>query len=139
MSREITAAWAKSWYLMLSMTIDEIKEQIATSLDACCDEQWFSILDHTTPGHYGVEDLSFRLASKDLWIDVPQKAFYFKNGTLSFSARLGSSREEDAIDINHSQLVSGLGTFDFDASGDITVGDLEINEEIDLLERSAKA
>jgi hypothetical protein len=117
------------------VTLDEIKEQIARSLDAYCDEQWFSILDNTTPGHYGVENLSFRLASKDLWVDVPQKAFFFKNGARSFSARLGSSREEDGLDINFSKLVPGLGTFDFNASGDITIADLEINEKIDLLER----
>ena len=121
------------------MNLDQIKEQIITALDAYCDEQWFSVLDHTTPGHYGVEDINFRIAPKDLCVEVPARRFYFRNGTLSLSARLGASREEDAIDINHSQVVSGLGTFDFDASEDIAVGDLEINEEIDLLERSAKA
>lgn len=70
---------------------------------------------------------------------MPAKRFYFKNGTLSFSARLGSSREEDGVDINFSKVVSGLGTFDWDTSGNITVDTLEINEEIDLMEPSSKA
>ena len=122
------------------MTIDEIKEQITTALDAYCDEQWFSILDHTSPGHYGAEDIGFTVAQKDVWVDVPARRFSFKNGTLSFLARLGSSREEDGVDVKFSKVVSGLGTFDFaSSSSEIIVGELAINEHLDLYEDGKKA
>jgi hypothetical protein len=116
------------------MTIDEIREQIATSLNIHCDEKWFSILDDTTPGHYGVEDLKFELAIDDIWVDIPKKTFFFKDGTLSFSARLGSSREEDGVDMDFSKVVSGFGKFDFEGCRDVKVLEFKINEKIDLFE-----
>ncbi len=116
------------------MTIDEIRERIAISLDMKCDAHWFSVLDDTSPGHYGVEDLEFQLATKDIWVDIPKKTFTFKDGTLSFSARLGSSREEDGVDMKFRKAVSGSGTFDFEGARDVEVLEFKINEKIDLLE-----
>lgn len=114
------------------MTIDEIREQIATAMNKRCDEIWFRVLDNTTPGHYGVEDIGFLIDMKDVWVDVPAKMFTFRKGTLSFSARLGSSREEDGMDGTFKKLVSGSGKFEFVQGDAITVRDFQINETLDL-------
>ena len=114
------------------MTIDEIREQIATAMDMTCDEQWSSILDNTTPGHYGFWDLEFYVPIQNIWVEIPNKTFTFRGGKLSFTARLGSSREEDGVDHKVSKVVSGSGTFDFDGSTNIKVIDFKINEDIDL-------
>ncbi len=114
------------------MTIDQIREGIAISMDMQCQEIWFGILDHTTPGHYGVEDIEFQIAIASIWVDVPKKTFTFRDGTLSFSARLGSSREEDGMDGNFSKTVSGSGKFEFGDAHDIRVTEFSINESLDL-------
>ncbi len=112
------------------MSLDEIKAKVATALDGC--DEWFSVLDHTTPGHYGVDDLSFRVASRDLWVEVPSKKFYFEKGALSFVARLGASREEDSVDARVSKVVSGSGSFRLTAVDDVEIDHIEINEHISL-------
>jgi hypothetical protein len=119
------------------MTIDEIREQIAISLNMKCDDLWSVILDNTTPGHYGFEGLECQVAIEDIWVEIPKKTFTFKNGTLSFLARLGSSSEKDGVDVKVRRTVSGSGTFDFEDTRDIKVLDFQINEEIDLYEGGA--
>jgi hypothetical protein len=116
------------------MSIDEIKDRIATAMNIHCDERWWSILDDTTPGHYGVEDLEFQIELADIWVNIPQKTFTFKKGILSFSARLGSSKADDSVDVNVRKRVSGSGTFDFDSAQGIKVLGFTINEEIDLFD-----
>lgn len=117
------------------MTIGEIKENITIAMDRKSDEQWGDVLANTYPGHYGVEDIHFQIDSgKDMWVNVPQRTFTFKNGTLSFSARLMSSRDEDSIDKNVSRTVSGEGTFEFGAKKEMEILSLSVNEEIDLIE-----
>jgi hypothetical protein len=69
----------------------------------------------------------------DIWVDVPTRTFQFKQGLLSFSARLGSSRDEDSVDILHNQAVSGEGAFEMLPASKIRVTDFRINERIDLI------
>jgi hypothetical protein len=116
------------------MTIDEIRERIAISMDTKCDYQWSCILDNTNPAHCGFRDLGFQLATNDVWVEIPKKTFTFQKGALSFTARLGSSNERDGVDVKVRKTVSGSGTFDFDGSFDIQVIDFKINEGIDLVQ-----
>ena len=116
------------------MSIDEIREQIAISLDVRCYDTWGNILDDTNPGHYGLDDVEFQIAINDIWVDIPKKAFTFKDGTLSFSARLGASSERDGVDMSFEKVVSGSGTFEFPRAGGINVLGFKINEKIDLFE-----
>ncbi|MEJ1973200.1 MAG: hypothetical protein WDM96_12285 [Lacunisphaera sp.] len=118
------------------MTIDEIREQIAISMDMHGTEIWFGVLDHTDPGHYGVEDVEFQIDPKDIWVDIPTKAFTFKKGTLSFSARLMSTR--DGLDKDCSFTVSGSGKFEFAAAGKIDATEFRINEQLDLIDGSSR-
>ena len=114
------------------MTIDQIREQIATAMDMTSNDHWSNILDNTTPGHYGFWDLEFYLPIENIWVKIPDKTFSFRGGALSFTARLGSSREEDGVDHKVRKVVSGSGTFYFDGSTNIKVTDFKINEQIDL-------
>lgn len=114
------------------MTFDQIREEIAIAMNMNCAEHWFGILDHTDPGHYGVEIPEFEIAITDIWVNIPAKTFTFKRGTLSFGARLGSSREEDGADMDFSLTVSGEGKFRFVGSNKIEVLEFGINESLDL-------
>ena len=58
------------------MTIDEIRNQIVTEMSSN-DVLWFSVLEETSPGHYGVDDIQFSIGSNDIWVDVPKKTYTF--------------------------------------------------------------
>lgn len=114
------------------MTIDEMREGIAIAMNTRCAEQWFSILDNTDPGHYGAEIPEFAIDITDIWVNVQERTFTFKQGTLSFGCRLGSSREEDGVDMDFSLPVSGEGEFRFSDARTVEVVRFSINESLDL-------
>jgi len=114
------------------MDYNEIKDRIATAMHYHAN--WFDLLDDTTPGHYGVDDVEFDVALADIWVDIPKRTFTFKNGTLSFTARLLSSNEDDGVDLDVRKAVSGTGNFEFLEGRQIDVPDFEIQQHIDLLE-----
>lgn len=114
------------------MTIDEIRDKIAAAMNMKCDPIWWSILDNTTPGHYGVDDISFEIDLNDIWVDFKTKTFTFKKGELSFEATLGSTN--DGVQTMVKKVVSGKGEWKFLGSNDIEVAKFEINESIDLME-----
>ena len=76
------------------MEIDKLREKIAEKLnwgDALI--KWIDILQDTNPANYGVEDIDVYVDYKDIWVDIPDKNFTFKNASVSFSARLVSSND----------------------------------------------
>ena len=116
------------------MTDPEIQKQIAESLDMNSDDLWSEALIDTIPEHRGLDDLSFEIMADNLVIDSSLRTFTFKNGTLSFSARLGSSSETDGVDVPVSKAVSGSGTFAPNGTRAVKILTLRINERINLLE-----
>jgi len=114
------------------MKIDLIRDKLVDSLcsaDACIN--WINLLDDTNPGHYGVEDVDVDVSMKDIWVDIPEKSFKFKNANLSFCARLVGSK--NGYYQTFSKVVSGYGKFNFAKSGkDIEIKEFEINESIEL-------
>lgn len=116
------------------MDIDLIREKLADKL--CSAEEcinWMDILQDTSPGNYGVEDVEVLGSMKDIWVDIPKKTFTFKNTNLSFSARLGGSSDKNGYDESFTKVVSGYGKFDFAIAGqDINIIEFSINEEIEL-------
>lgn len=116
------------------MTIDEIREQIASALAEDAQEQWYSILDDTSPGHYGLEDFEVEIESRNVWVDIPSKTFSFKNIRISFTARLGASSEEHGLDTPFNKVVSGEGKFDFTNAATVKVETFHLSEPIDLFD-----
>lgn len=116
------------------MHIDEIRERIAGKLSSAEEMlSWIDLLQDTSPGHYGIEDLDSDVNAKDIWVDVPKRQFTFKNANISFGARLGASSDKHGYDDNFSKIVSGQGKFDFSNGGtDITIIEFSINEHIEL-------
>ena len=116
------------------MEIDLIREKLADRLcsaDECIN--WMNLLDDTSPGNYGVEDVDVHVTMKDVWVDIPKRSFEFKNANLSFSARLGGSSDKNGYDEKFSKVVSGSGMFDFSKAGkDIEIKEFAINESIEL-------
>jgi len=118
------------------MHIDEIRERLADKLSSAEEiVNWIDLLQDTSPGHYGIEDVDIDVSSKDIWVDVPKRQFTFKNANVSFSARLGASSDEHGYDDNFTKTVTGQGQFDFsNGSKDITVTNFSINEHLELYE-----
>lgn len=115
------------------MEIESIREKIVEKLDSGeTIELWFQVLNDTTPGHYGVEDIDVNIKSEDIWVDVPARTFSFKKLSLSFKARLWASNDRDGYDENFKLTLSGDGHFDFKGPNDVTVKDFHVNEPLDL-------
>ena len=116
------------------MDIDTIRTKLAEKLSSpekCID--WMSLLDETNPGHYGVEDVEIGISFEDIWADVPQQTFTFKNTKLSFSARLGGSSDRNGSDQSFKLTVSGSGGFRFiDSNQQLDIDEFSINEHLDL-------
>ena len=117
------------------MKISEINDEIATGVCAAYS-RWLEILENTTPGHYGVNDCDVDVHPKDIYSDVPNGCFTFKNATLSFSVRLGGSSDESGFDVKCKKVVSGEGSFKFENAKKIKVLDFSINEELDIYDDS---
>jgi len=117
------------------MEIDTIREKIADALcspEACAE--WNEILEETSPGHYGINDTDVYAEMKDIWVDVPNRTFEFKNTSLSLNLRLMASSDKEGMDENFTKTVSGSGKFDFTPGGsDVVISDFTINNlPIDL-------
>jgi hypothetical protein len=112
------------------MIIDEIREKIAEAMSSDSDEIWANILDRTSPGNYGMENLMFSIDLNDISVDIPDNSFTFKNGIFSFLAHLGVTSEEDSMDFNFSKCVSGNGEFLLSQGGKVTVSEFQINEAL---------
>jgi len=116
------------------MEINLIREKLT---DIICSNElhdnWVNILQNTNPGNYGVEDIEVNMDSKNIWVDIPERNFTFKNAEISFSARLGGSNERNGYDANFSKKISGHGQFEFiKNSSDLKITKIEINETLDL-------
>jgi len=96
-------------------------------------DKWVNILQHTNPGNYGVEDIQVNIDSKNIWVNIQERTFTFKNAEISFSARLGESNEKNGYDANFRKKISGQGQFEFVRnSEDLRITEIEINESLDL-------
>jgi hypothetical protein len=113
------------------MEIDVIREKLSEKLDDLF--LWNDILQETDPGNYGTEDVEVIIYPQDIWVDIQSRTFTFKNGNLSFCARLVSSNDEDGYNEDFAFTVSGSGEFEFiEKSKDIQINKIEINEKLDL-------
>ena len=116
------------------MSIDEIRDKLSIAI-ADDSEAWLSSLDETEPGHYGVEDWEVLITKDDIWVEVQERSFTFKNARFNFALRIGSSNDEDGYVESFKRVVSGSGTFEFAANGkDITVTDLDLEYDLSLFE-----
>lgn len=121
------------------MDINKIRECISDKLSSVVThELWGDILQETSPGNYGFEVDSVSVGKNDIWVEIPERTFSFKNLNLQFSARLGASNERDGYDENFEFILSGSGTFSFEkGSQDINVEGVVIKEDLELYGDSA--
>jgi len=116
------------------MDIDDIRESISNNLSSVeTHELWGDILQETNPANYGFEVDYVSVEKKDIWVDVPNRTFTFKNLELQFSARLGASNLRAGYDQDFQFKLSGSGTFSFkEGSRDIEIERIDIGENEDL-------
>jgi len=100
------------------MDINDIRTSISNKLYSVeTHELWDDILQETSPANYGFEVDVVSVDKQDVWVDVPNRTFTFKNLDLSFSVRLGASNDRDGYDEDFQFKLSGSGTFSFDKAG----------------------
>ncbi len=113
------------------MEINKIRETLS-DLVANHHDFWLEALQDTSPAHYGINDWDVCVYPKDIWVDIPNRSFKFKNATFTFDIRLGESGE-DGADSNFEEQVSGYGIFDFLPNEDIQINELFLdNTTIEL-------
>ena len=116
------------------MEINLMREKLT---DIICSNElfdnWVNILQYTNPGNYGVEDIQINVDSKNIWVNIQERTFTFKNAEISFSARLGGSNEKNGYDANFNKNLSGKGQFEFVRNSEkLRITEIEINESLDL-------
>ncbi|EIP98807.1 response regulator with CheY-like receiver, AAA-type ATPase, and DNA-binding domains [Opitutaceae bacterium TAV1] len=114
--------------------IEQLKEGVVKALNYHDLEHLHEALNDTDPGHYGVDDVEFSVALEDLDLDRALRRFSFRGAQLSFTARLGSSREEDSIDLPSIKEVSGSGAYELGPKGSVSVTAFKITASLNLFE-----
>ncbi|WP_339608888.1 helix-turn-helix transcriptional regulator [uncultured Roseivirga sp.] len=114
-----------------SMTLDKIREKIAEKLPF--DPAWLSKLDDAEPGPYGVNDSDVKLSMNDIFVNIPQRTFEFKNARFYFDLNLISSK--DGIAHKDTKEANGSGTFTFSGKNndEIQIRIIKIDVDLDLM------
>lgn len=115
------------------MKIDEVRESIANRLGSYdVFDLWAEVLDNSTPGHYGINDLEVSLSYQDIFVDIPANSFTFKDARMSVSLRLGGSSDKNGYDESFNITISGGGEFSFGDDKKIYIDSIYVNEPIEL-------
>lgn len=112
------------------MEIDKIREEISIKLN-----EYTEIVDElndTSPGHYGVNYWEVEVIPKDIWVDIPNRTFRFKNGSFSFTLIMGASKGDDSHNQSFSKNLEGNGTWDFGGNNSIKINSLQTKFDLDL-------
>jgi hypothetical protein len=113
------------------MTIDSIREKLAIKIAS--SQEWIDKLNDTNPGHYGVEDWDVIVMSDNIWVDIPNKTFTFKQVQFDFQVMIGSSNSEDGLAMSFSRIAKGEGVFRFSANGnDVELEEMDVDFDLDL-------
>jgi len=114
--------------------IGRLKENLIEALHAHDHYHLLDALNDTETGHYGVDDVELCVDHENLDLDRAFRRFTFRKARFTFNARLGSSREEDGIDMPIAKEISGEGTYDPDSKGRVSIIEFKINERLDLID-----
>ncbi|MEO1254404.1 MAG: helix-turn-helix transcriptional regulator, partial [Bacteroidota bacterium] len=68
------------------MTLETIREKVTEKV--IFNEAWVYKLDDSSPGHYGINDHEIELSSDDVFVNIPQRSFQFKNANFHFDLNL---------------------------------------------------
>ena len=119
------------------MSIDEIREQLAYKIST--DMIWDEKTNDTNPGNYGCDDVEAEVSAENIFVDIPNGTFTFKNALYSFSARIGGSRVEDSQMFPFSTDAKGEGKFIFKDKDTVEIDEIEVYADLDLFEEEEEA
>lgn len=116
------------------MDINQMRERISESFCSIeGHELWNDILQDTSPNNYGFEVDYVDVAMNDIWVDIPNRTFTFKDLTLQFTAQMGASNPEHGYSEDFEFTLSGEGHFEFKAGGQgLEINSICVNETLDL-------
>lgn len=112
------------------MELQRIREQLSDQISQ--NEIWDEKLTDTNPGNYGWEGTDLQISADDIFANIPNKTFTFKNADLSFTARIGGSSDNDSMMMDFSKIASGSGTFEFTDKDNIVISEIEADVDLDL-------
>lgn len=112
-----------------SMTLETIREKVAEQLQY--HSAWEDKLSDTEPGHCGINDSEVELSSDDVFVNIPQRSFEFKNAQFHFNVELLDSK--DGVSHKNFKVADGNGTFRFIDDNKIKIEDIEIDVDLDLM------
>jgi len=113
------------------MHIKFIKQKLARQV--ADSTEWLDKLSDAEPGIYGLEDWDVEISEDDVYVNIPERTFFFNDVSFSFNVQLGSSNHEDGFSSDFQRTVAGQGTFEFSKDGtEIILKTLEIKVDLDL-------
>jgi hypothetical protein len=109
------------------MGIDEIRQQLANKIGN--SPEWIDKLNESEPGHYGVIDSEVNITKDNIWVNIPEGTFTFKNATYNFKLQMMAST--DGIEDSFSKEANGSGSFRIKGNA-VLVDELTLAFELDL-------
>ncbi|MGK7390616.1 MAG: hypothetical protein ACNS60_09695 [Candidatus Cyclobacteriaceae bacterium M2_1C_046] len=113
------------------MELDEIREKLAIKISQQ-PEVWDHELTDTNPNNYGASYWHVDLDYNNLYVDIPNKTFNFKDALFQFTVRLGASKK-DGFDQTFTKFASGKGEFEFEnGNNDVKIKQLGVIVDLNL-------
>jgi hypothetical protein len=117
-----------------AMEISEIQDRIAAMLSS--DKMrylWDTILEGASPPDYAYKLNNVHVDKRDIWLDVSEEIFSFKNLAFQFEVQRASSDTKSGGNEQISRQLSGSGVFRIKEGGrDIRIKNVAINERLDF-------
>lgn len=113
------------------MELEKIREQLIYELVNDI-EHWSNTLNNTNPGNYGLDDWDVVVDENDFYVDIPNRAFNFKNVEFTANLILGASKGDLSFNYKYCEFAKGKGTFEFDGKDKVKIQDINIEIDLDL-------
>lgn len=107
-----------------------IKDQLIDKLTN--DDVWINLLSDTTPGNYGVEEWEVQIDYDNFYVDIPNRAFSFKNAEFSGTLIFGASKGDSSFDHKFRKPADGKGIFKFLDKDNLEIEETEIDVDLDI-------
>lgn len=112
------------------MELSQIRELL--QIEIARHDFWLDLLSDTSPGNYGLNSFDIEVQDKGFWVDIPNRAFSFKEALVSANLVMGASKGDSSFDQSFSTVASGKGSFDFDGPDKVIVFDLEAAADMSI-------
>lgn len=114
------------------MNIDQIRIALADKISS--HSEWHDVLEQSEPGHYGIIDSEVNITKDNIWVDIPNRTFTFKEVDFNFKLQMMSSN--DGIEDDFSRITGGSGMFQMNGNN-VVIEEMKIEIDLDLYAEEA--